>query len=147
MDRGTGGLQTQPRADIGFVVGVGEDDLIARAHLRQDGLDQLEHQRRGGPAHHHLLVVAGVDQARNRLARLQDLGTRFLRMDITGAQLHAAAQQVVAHPVRHPAQHLRATGVIQKHKVLRKRRKFAADSGQIQRGRRSGNRHRRISVL
>ena len=125
-------LQPGPAADVGLMVAVGDDDLVARPNARQQGAGQLEHQRRGGATHHHLIVVGGIDQRGDRAPSGQHACAGILRLAVAGTELHAAAEQVVAHPVGHSAQHQRAAGVVEVDALALQGWKFGADVVEVQ---------------
>jgi len=109
-DAGLG--QPHPGADIGFVIGLGDDHLVARLQAGADGLDQGADERGGGGPHDDLVVVGGMDEVGDGPARRQHPLTRLLRCAVAGAELHVVVQQVVADAVGNPAQHLRPARVV-----------------------------------
>ena len=125
-----GGLQRQPGGDVGVVVHVGDDDLVALAeHLADAEADQAD-ERGGVHAEADFRRAVGVDQQRDALARL---GDRLVDRDaaaIAAAALHIVGDQMMGHRVEHALRDLRAGGIVEEDEVagLLQRREHARGS-------------------
>jgi len=62
--------------------------------------------------------MAGVDQQRNAGAGPRDRLVHLLRMPVSPASLHVAAQQVVGHSVQYNSGRLRTGGVIKEDEIF-----------------------------
>ncbi len=106
-------LQRQPGRDVGVVVHVGDDDLVAFAkHLADAEADQAD-ERRGVHAEADLGRILGIDEQRHAFACF---GDRLVDLDaaaIAAAALHIVRDQMVGHRVEHALRDLRAGGVVE----------------------------------
>ena len=78
---------------------------------------------------------AAFEQQRDALPRLAQPLHGALRLRVARAGLHARREQIVAHPVRHAAEHERAAGIVEIGEAVGERRELAADVVEIKRHR------------
>ena len=128
-DLRAGRLQRQPGGDVGVVVHVGDDDLVALAeHLADAEADQPD-ERGGVHAEADFGRAVGIDQQRHALARL---GDRLVDLDaaaVAAAALDIVVDEMVGHRVEHALRDLRAGGVVEEDEVAGppQRREHRAD--------------------
>ena len=124
-------LQPAPGADIGLVVLLGHDDLVARLELMPQ---RLRHQVdvHGGGGSEHDLVVVGVDELRHQvLARRDAVGGADRRREVP-VRLHLGLGHVVAGALDHLARHVGAAGILHEHPAVAERRELFADVGGVE---------------
>ncbi|GEM_PF-5198175 len=105
--------QALPRADVGFVIGVGDDDLVARPDRGCNRPCQQLQEQRGRAGHHALFGVTSIDQLGHRGTGFEHLLTGLHRRRVRGAQLHGMVEQIVAHTLGHWLEHCRTAGIVQ----------------------------------
>ena len=122
-------LQRQPGGDVGVVVHVGDDDLVAfRQHLADAEADQADE---GGGIHTEadFLRPISVDQQGDAFARLRHRLVDLYAASIAAAALHIVADEMVGDGVEHALRYLRAGRIVEEDEVagLLQRREHGAD--------------------
>ena len=124
-------LQPAPGADIGLVVLLGHDDLVARLELVPQ---RLRHQIdvHGGRGAEHDLVMIGVDELRHQMLARRDAVGGADRGGEIPVRLHLGLGHVVAGAVDDLARHIGAAGILHEHPAVLERRKLFADVGGVE---------------
>ena len=112
-------LQRQPGRDVGVVVHVGDDDLVARPVASIWPMPRLT-RRMNEVAFMPKQISAGlqrVDQQRHALARIGDALVDRDAAAVAAAALDVVRDQMVGHRVEHALRDLRAGGIVQEDEV------------------------------
>ena len=125
-------FQLQPGADIGFVVGVGDDDLVTGGDFLGQGGGQRIHQRRGGRPHDDFIRPGGADQFRDVDVGVTHPRAGLLRDGVAGAELDVAGEQIVGNAVGDRAQGLRSTGIVEEDPVAGQRWELSPDEIEVE---------------
>ncbi len=119
--------EPDPGADVGFVVAVGDDDFITGRDRGCDGAAEYLQQVGGRAAHDDFVGMGRVDQLHDRTARLHHPFAGRDRGRVGGAQLDAAVEQIVGHPLGDPLQHQGTAGVVHEDVVVGQTGKLLAN--------------------
>ena len=107
-------FQLLPSGDVGVVVEVGDDDLVAlRLQGRADGQADQTHERRSVHAEGHFVGVAGVDPGGDLGPRVHDNPVHLHAFGIAAAALDVEVEQVPGHCVQHDLRRLRARRIVE----------------------------------
>ena len=106
-------LKLQPCGDIGFVVEVRDDDLVAGLEGATDREAEQTKERRGVHAESDLVAIARVDQSGDALAGARDGCVDFHALGVASAALHVAVQKMTIDRVENDLGNLRASAVIE----------------------------------
>ena len=139
LDGDAGLGQTAPRADVGLVVLVGDDDLVALAHPGPERM--AEHIGvLGGRRAEVDLAGRAVEGGRQTSLRLVHGVAGGLRWAEVPVRLDLGRGEEVAEPVDHLARHVAAAGVLEVRPGrcvgVRERRELRTDEVDIERGHR-----------
>ena len=117
FELGAGRFQRQPCGDVGVVIHVGDDDLVAfLKHLADAEADQPD-ERGGVHAETDFRRAVGVDQQRHAFARIGDRLVDGDAAAVAAAALHIVRDQMVGHRVENALGDLRAGGVVHEDEV------------------------------
>jgi hypothetical protein len=106
-------LKLQPCGDIGFVVKVRDDDLVAGLECATDRQAEQTKERRCVHAESDLVAIAGVDQSGDALAGSSDGCVDFHAPGVASAALYVAVQKMTIDGVENALGNLRASTVIE----------------------------------
>ena len=129
FELGAGRLQRQPGRDVGVVVHVGDDDLVAFAeHLADAEADQADERRRVH-AEADLGRAARIDEQRHAFARIGDRLVDLDALAVAAAALDIVVDEVAGHGIEHALRDLRAGGVVEEDEIAGplQRREHRAD--------------------
>ncbi len=101
-----------PRIDVGVVIELGHDDLVAGGPAPAERAPEVERQRRHVGAERDLLGPA-AEQVGERRARGVERGVGLDARREGPVRVGVVVEQVVAHRVHHRARHLRAAGAVE----------------------------------
>jgi hypothetical protein len=124
-------LEREPGCDIGVVVEIRDDELVA---IRLDGLGEGEadkaDERRGIHAERHFRRIAGVDPCRDFFARGRDHPVDGATLFVASAPLDIDVEQMMRDGIENALRQLRAGGIVEIDKGLGafERGKFRADN-------------------
>src|SRR5580704_2795124 len=123
-------LKLQPGGDIGFVVKVCDDDLVAGLEGATDRQAEQTKERRGVHAESDLVAIARVDQSGDALPGSRDGCVDFHAPGVASAALHVAVQKMTIDRVENALGNLRASTVIEEDEawLLSERRKERTES-------------------
>ena len=101
-----------PRVDVGVVIELGDDDLVARRPAPPERAPQVERERRHVGAEGDLRGAA-AQKVGERLPRGLDQGVGLDAGRIGPVRVRVVVEQVVAHRVHHGLRHLRAARAVE----------------------------------
>jgi hypothetical protein len=124
-------LQPPPGADIGLVILLGHDDLVAGLEARPQCLRHQIDVHGGGGAEHDLVMI-GVDEFRHQVLAVRDpLGGEARGREVR-VRLHLGLGHVFADAVDHLARHIGAAGILHEHPPIGERRELVAHIGGVE---------------
>ncbi len=104
--------RAEPRADVGVVVELGDDDLVAGLERAPERVGEQEVERRHVGAEGDLARL-GSDQLGRRLVRVGEQRVGLARAGERTSRVRVRALEVGRHRFDHRARHLRAAGPVE----------------------------------
>src|SRR5580704_9768532 len=124
--------ERKPRRDIGIVIEIGDDNLLASApphHLADRLADQPDEGRRVH-SEANLVRTRCIDERRHAFSGTCDGFVHFARLSIRPAALYVAEKKVLHDGIEHALGNLRPRSIVEENGIaLMERRKTLPDLG------------------